>query len=172
MGVPHVPIVSYPGVPLSDTSEEFIRKVTEVVAPAVVDALIANRTAAGEINQADGDTGARQLGRLPQIVFRGSLDEIHDYFLDRYWTDGLPIVPPTPDRVRLSSGSTDRHPDELLGRAVAGTAGGHRVERGGQRRDGGCAPEYMPLLLAAVECIADPEFGSRRQGQRPVGSRS
>ena len=35
-----MPIVSYPGVPLSDTAEEFFRKVTDVVPPAVVHALI------------------------------------------------------------------------------------------------------------------------------------
>lgn len=39
MGVPSIPIVSYPGVPLSDTFEEFNLKVTTIVAPAVVDAL-------------------------------------------------------------------------------------------------------------------------------------
>jgi len=34
-GVPFVPIVSYPGVPLSDTAEEFFQRVTDVVPPAV-----------------------------------------------------------------------------------------------------------------------------------------
>jgi len=115
MGVPFVPIVSYPGVPLSDTAEEFLRKVTEVVAPAVVDALIREptrdpMTSAVADKQYDGTVGA-QARRPAEIVFRGSLDQVHDYFLDRYWTDGLPIVPPTPDRVDAFLRQTSRHPD-------------------------------------------------------------
>src|SRR5580658_8632836 len=103
MGVPFVPIVSYPGVPLSDTGEEFFRKVTEVVAPAVVEALISepNRNAVKFPVTDEGSDGTvtPRSGHLTKIVFRGSLDAVHDYFPDRYWTDGLPIVPPTPDRV-------------------------------------------------------------------------
>src|SRR5580704_1178357 len=171
MGVPFVPIVSYPGVPLSDTAEEFLRKVTEVVAPAVVDALIREptrdpMTSAVADKQYDGTVGA-QARRPAEIVFRGSLDAVHDYFLDRYWTDGLPIVPPTPDRVDAFLRQTSRHPDEPLGVLLPARqeATVRSVAVNGVMA--GCAPEYMPLLLAAVDCIADPEFKIEEAGSTP-----
>jgi hypothetical protein len=111
MGVPDVPIVSYPGVPLSDTPEEFDRKVTEVVAPAVVDALTCEPARNGAVEGA----ARREETASGTIVFRGSLDEVHDYFLDRSWTDGLPIVPPTPDRVEAFLRYSDRPSDDVLG---------------------------------------------------------
>ena len=111
MGVPHVPIISYPGVPLSDTSEEFNRKVTDVVAPAVIEALIEEPARDGQVDKAPERDG--QITR--EVVFRGSLDEIHDHFLGRAWTDGLPIMPPTLDRVEAFLRHTDRDPAEILG---------------------------------------------------------
>jgi hypothetical protein len=163
MGVPDVPIVSYPGVPLSDTPEEFDRKVTEVVAPAVVDALICEPARNGRAEGAP----LREERAARKIVFRGSLDEVHDYFLDRSWTDGLPIVPPTPDRVEAFLRYSDRPPDDVLGVLLPARqeATVWKVAVNGVMA--GCAPNYMPLLVAAVECIADPAFRIEEAGSTP-----
>jgi hypothetical protein len=196
MGVTHVPIVSYPGVPLSDTSEEFDRKVTEIVAPAVVGALtgqpagtgpaeesparkdrsfteVAAPAVVGALTGQPAGTGpaeespARKDRSFTEVVFRGSLDQVHDYFLDRSWTDGLPIVPPTRDRVEAFLRHSDRRPDEVLGvlPPARQEATVWNVAVNGVMA--GCAPAYLPVLLAAVECIADPVFRLEEAGSTP-----
>jgi hypothetical protein len=163
MGTPYVPIVSYPGVPLSDTSEEFSRKATEVVAPAVVDALTSQPD-----RSLGGDETARTEDRTStNIVFRGSLDDVHDFFSARSWTDGLPIVPPTRERVEAFLGHSDRPLDEVLGVLLPARQEATVWNVAVNGVMAGCAPPYMPLLLAAVECIADPSFRIEEAGSTP-----
>jgi hypothetical protein len=163
MGVPHVPIVSYPGVPLSDTSEKFDRTVTEVVAPAVVDALTCEPDRTGRADE----TGGRRDRTPTNIAFRGSLDEVHNFFLERSWTDGLPVVPPTRDRVEAFLRYSDRPPDEVLGVLLPSRQEATVWNVAVNGVMAGCAPPYLPLLLASVECIADPAFRIEEAGSTP-----
>ena len=81
------------------------------------------------------------------IVFKGTLDEVNDYFQERIWSDGLPIVPPTLDRVNAFLSFTDRSPDEVIGllppTRLPATV--WKVAVNGVMA--GCRPEYMPVLL-------------------------
>jgi hypothetical protein len=77
---------------------------------------------------------------------------------DAGWGDGLPLIPPTEARVREHVAASLRYPDELLaslpprqGRATVEKVAINAVMAG-------AAPEAMPLLCAAVEAMADPEF--------------
>jgi hypothetical protein len=163
MGISHVPIVSYPGVPLSDTTEEFQEKVDGFVAPAVVAALISQPGTDQDARPAVGRTARI----VTDVVVCGSLDEIHEHFSERSWTDGLPIVPPTRDRVEAFLRNTTRAPDEVLGVLLPARqeASVWTVAVNGVMA--GCAPEHMPVLLAAVECIADPAFRVEDAGSTP-----
>ena len=77
---------------------------------------------------------------------------------DLGWTDGLPVVPPTLERVREFLDFAARPPDEVLGEiperrreiTVAKTAANAVMA--------GCKPEYMPVVLAATEAMLDPAF--------------
>jgi hypothetical protein len=42
------------------------------------------------------------------------LDELNRFFDERGWTDGFPVVPPTPERVQKMLAAVDRAPDELI----------------------------------------------------------
>lgn len=74
---------------------------------------------------------------------------IEDYF-ERGWTDGLPIVPPTPERVEKFLDYADLAPDEVLGavptREVVATA--EKVAINAVMA--GCKVEYFPVVVAAV----------------------
>lgn len=84
--------------------------------------------------------------------------EVFDAFLDRGWTDGLPIVPPTPERVSLFLEHAGRSPSEIVG--AEPTKGrvitAEKVAINAVMA--GCLPEYLPVVLAAVEAISEPEF--------------
>jgi len=86
------------------------------------------------------------------------LDEINRIFHERRWGDGLPIVPPTEVRVEAMLAHTDRDRYEVIGQ-VAPAFGTATVERVAINAVlAGCRPEYLPVLLAAVEAVNDPAF--------------
>ncbi|MBI4331374.1 MAG: hypothetical protein HY673_08850 [Chloroflexi bacterium] len=80
-------------------------------------------------------------------------------FLRNSWGDGLPLVPPTEQRVNWILTGTDLAPSTVLG-TVAPRAGIATVESVAVALAmSGGRPEYLPVLIAAVEAITDPGFG-------------
>lgn len=91
-------------------------------------------------------------------VFRGNIDEVNEFCLKNVWSDGLPVVPPTLERVRAMLRFTDRAPQEVIGvlRPAKLAATVWNVAVNGVMA--GCRPETLPVLLALAEAIADPVF--------------
>ena len=84
-------------------------------------------------------------------------DPIEELFA-RGVTDGLPVVPPTAERVQAAVDASGRAGDELIG-LVAPQHGRATVQRVAVNAVmSGCRPEYMPVVLAAVAAICDPDF--------------
>lgn len=74
------------------------------------------------------------------------------------WTDGLPVVPPTEDRVakvldylKLPAEAEIAELPPMRGLATVEKIAVNAVMAG-------CAPEYVPVVIAAVEAIAEPRF--------------
>jgi hypothetical protein len=85
-------------------------------------------------------------------------DAINQLYRERRWSDGLPIVPPTAERVAQMLGRTRRRPDEVVA-LVAPGFGAATVERIAINAVmAGCDPEYLPVVIAAVEAAAGEEF--------------
>jgi len=92
------------------------------------------------------------------FVFPGAYDEVDAHYQDRGWTDGLPIVPPTEAAVAEFLGWTDRDPREVVG-VLPPRQGEATVERLAINAVmAGCRPEYLPVVVAAIEALADPLF--------------
>lgn len=89
------------------------------------------------------------------------IDETEDLIEVCYengWTDGLPVVPPTPDRVERMLSGTDRDPDELIA-AVPPKWGSATVEKVAINAVmAGCKPAYLPLILTAVKAMTSEQF--------------
>lgn len=86
------------------------------------------------------------------------IEAFYAYAMDRGWGDGLPIVPPTPDRIALMLRGTDRPADEVVA-TVAPAYGAATVEKIAINAVmAGCRTEYLPVVIAAVEACAAPEF--------------
>jgi hypothetical protein len=85
-------------------------------------------------------------------------EAINRLYRERRWSDGLPIVPPTQERVERMLGQTRRARGEIVARIAPGF-GAATVEHVAINAVlAGCDPEYMPVLIAAVEAVAAPEF--------------
>lgn len=78
---------------------------------------------------------------------------------ERGWSDGLPVVPPTPERVYRMLQGTTRKPDEVIGLMPPDLVPCTVEKVAINAVMAGCKPEYMPVVLAAVEAVLIDEFG-------------
>lgn len=91
------------------------------------------------------------------------LDEadVQEEFFARGWTDGLPVVPPTPERVEALLavvGADD--PELLIGTIPARRRGISLGKAAVNAVMAGCRPEYFPVVVAALEALFDPAFNA------------
>src|SRR2546428_1514431 len=93
-----------------------------------------------------------------------------DLCFEKGWTDGLPVVPPTEPAVRALLDAARLAPDAQIAyirdRAMAVTA--EKVAINAVMA--GCKPEYMPVVVAAVEGIGDPRWGYHGPGTSTGGA--
>jgi hypothetical protein len=96
--------------------------------------------------------------RAATVEAPDDLEAINRLYRERRWSDGLPIVPPTVERVERALRATRRHRHEVAA-SIAPGYGAATVERIAVNAVlAGCEPEYLPVLIAATEAIADPQF--------------
>ena len=157
LGMPNLPVAMVPGHVDVQTAEELRRNVLAVTVDAVIEGLTGAPADAADVIEPDPAT----------IVFEGTPDEVNRVFYERGWSDGLPIVPPTEGRVREFLHHTDRQADEELGVLLPDmrSATVRSVAVNGVMA--GCRPEYMPVLVALVEAMADRGYGVEHSGNTP-----
>ncbi len=87
-----------------------------------------------------------------------ALEDDIEICYERGWSDGLPLVPPTEERVYRMLQGTARRPDEILG-AMPPNMSPCSIEKVAINAVmAGCKPEYLPVVIAAVEAALDPAF--------------
>ena len=100
-----------------------------------------------------------QSGRLQaRRITLGALEDDMEACYDRGWSDGLPVVPPTPARVLRMLEGTTRAPDEVVGMVAPARAECTVEQVAINAVLAGCRPEYLPVVLAAVEAACTDEF--------------
>jgi hypothetical protein len=89
---------------------------------------------------------------VPRLVGAASEDALHGLFLDAGWTDGLPVVLPTEQRVAAMLKGTSHRPDEFVGRMRPTDTQEdweYTVEKVAVNAVmAGARPEYLPAILA------------------------
>ena len=89
------------------------------------------------------------------------IEEVNTLFLRRGWGDGLPLVPPTRERVESMVAGYDL-PGDFSIATLAPMDGVATVENIAVNAVmAGCEPRHMPLLVAAVEAVSRDEFDLR-----------
>src|SRR6202049_3872343 len=92
-----------------------------------------------------------ELSRAKTIELADSLEAINDHFYEQGWTDGLPIIPPTPERVeRMLAGMPWRNPDDVIGAVppAMGLATLRNIAVNAVMA--GCQASYLPVIVAAL----------------------
>ena len=152
-GVPVMRVAQYPGAFATHTADELVKNTREVLWPQIVDALTKPIT---EEELSAGISGNK--GDVRDDVFYGTLDEVNEYFKEMKWSDGLPIIPPTYEKVQSFLKYTDMRWDETVANlpiAHRNTTTWHVAVNAVMS---GCRPEYMPILIALTKGLGDPDF--------------
>jgi hypothetical protein len=192
-GMTNLRVAEYPGAVGVHAEELVVKNVEDVLFQRIVDSLTkppgpsgSSRSARGRVDSglrrnddsgavlksapegggevSDGTAGKQAKAGAFDIVFEGSFEEINDHFRSREWTDELPIVPPTIEKVEAFLRHTSRAPDERIAilpqanlQAVPWNIAANAVMAG-------CRPETMPFLIAAVEALADNTYNLNNIG--------
>jgi hypothetical protein len=157
-----------PDLPLAVVPLPFTNQPAEAIRAAVSDAL--EQVIAGLMGEAQNTTPAQELMILPDeyLSFTGAdaleaAEHMNRAFLEYGWSDGLVLRPPTPRAVDTMLAGTRRAADEVVavlepgfGKATVHKAAANAVMAG-------CRPEHLPVLLAALECLAEPAMHLRNK---------
>ena len=86
------------------------------------------------------------------------LDDEFEFMFDQGFSDGLPVVPPTAERVVRMLTGTSRDPQDVVA-VMPPNMGEVTVEKIAINCVlAGCKPEYLPVVIAAVEAIATDDY--------------
>ncbi len=102
----------------------------------------------------------------PTMEFEGkdlleAAEVMNKAFLENSWGDGFPIIPPTRESVARMLTGTSRQPDEVVAILEPGMGLASVEKIAINAVMAGCAPGHLPVLIAAVEAIAEPRFNLR-----------
>jgi hypothetical protein len=87
-----------------------------------------------------------------------SADDVAEFMFDQGFSDGLPLVPPTPERVMRMLSATRRDPQDVIAQ-MPPNMGDATIEKVAINAVmAGCKPEYLPVVIAAIEAICTDEF--------------
>ncbi len=92
----------------------------------------------------------------PHVAMKGSLTEINKYYYRKGWTYGMPVMPPTEEAVAEMLRGTDLPRDHVVA-ILPPLMGKATVEKIAINATmAGCLPTHLPVVMAAIEAIADP----------------
>jgi thiol-disulfide isomerase/thioredoxin len=88
----------------------------------------------------------------------GADEDPFEFMFERGLTDGLPVIPPTPERVIRMLAATRRDPQEVIATVPPNLAPLTVEKAAANAVMAGCRPEYLPVVLAALEAVCTDEF--------------
>ncbi|MBI4080987.1 MAG: hypothetical protein HY423_00110 [Candidatus Lambdaproteobacteria bacterium] len=152
-GLPRLNVVELAHAVVPPRAEIERLKLGEWAAEALLAAL---RTGAPEA--AASATASDALPVFQGADYSEAMERMEQFFLRHRWSDGLPLVPPRRDAVERMLAGTELPPAHVVG-LIEPLGAAATVERIAVNAVlAGCRPHHLPLLIAAVEALADPRF--------------
>ncbi len=101
----------------------------------------------------------REMEKSSRIAVKGDLEDINRFFYRRGWSDGLPIIPPTEEKVAEMLTGTDFPADYQVAKIIPrlGQATVEKIAINAVMA--GALPIYMPILISAVQAVTDTTSG-------------
>ena len=85
-------------------------------------------------------------------------DAINKLYMERGWGDGLPIIPPTAERVEKMLAYCDRPWHEPIAKIAPRFGEATPLRLAANAVMAGCAPNYFPLFMLAIEALCEEPF--------------
>jgi hypothetical protein len=151
-GMSQLPLIRLPH-PVGSIPLEPLRMLAEASIEPIVSALTSDAVCSGDSrNGRDGDeaVSALEVPADPGLMFQ--------YFVNRGWTDGLPVLPPTEAAIDAMIAGDGLDKNDIIG-VIPPVNGIATVEKiAANAVMAGCLPDYFPLVLAAVKGVLKPGF--------------
>jgi hypothetical protein len=155
-GVPSLGVAEYPGTIAIDSEAIIKENLEKMTFGEIIEGLT---------KPVEGSAyGPNAAGSRKQTEIKGTQEEIDEFFRTQKWTDGLAIIPPTMEKVARFLKYTDRSPDEEIAILQPGNLRASPLRIAANAVMAGCRPEDMPILITAVEAMADPYYDLEQIG--------
>jgi len=147
LGVPHLRLVAVPH-PLGGIDPKLVRAKADDAVDRVIAALTRD-PAPPALTSATPTT----IARAP-----ADIDLFQDFALTEGWSDGMPVLPPTAERVERILGALAARRAEVIA-TLAPRRGVATLETiAANLALAGALPEHLPVVVAAIRALADPRF--------------
>lgn len=154
-GISSIQVALYPDPFDLETNAQLREKSEKIVLPQIISALTKPIPVSKRVVE-------KRDSR--EIVFTGTIDQINRYFTDKGWSDGLSITPPTKEKIEAFLKYIDYPPDQEIAVLPVSNLRATPWNIAVNGVMAGCRPEYMPILIAAVQAMGDPNFRYRNSG--------
>ncbi len=161
-GVPVIRTAAYPGAFANDETAVQQQKAREILYSQVVTGLTTQITQA-EVDRIAGDIASASYN---DVIFTGSYQRVQEFYEVNEMTDGLPVVPPTNDKIEYYLQFTNMTAEEIVNQRSNGEIIGVKpayktitaYQVAANAIMAGCPPEYMPICMAITRCFANGDF--------------
>jgi hypothetical protein len=85
-------------------------------------------------------------------------EAVYELLCSKGWSDGLPVIPPTPERVERMLQFCDRELDKPVVKIPPRFGAATPIRIAANAVMAGCKPEYFPLVLLALEAMAEERY--------------
>ena len=158
-GQPNTAFVTIPHATTGQQADFIYRMVDEQI-DAIIRGLTTLSPGRGPVNGANGSSSSEtftvELDATPE-----GLDTVNRFLSERDWSDGIPVIPPTPEAVERMLKGTRRAPQDVVMVMEPGFGLATVEKIAVNAVMAGCRPEQFPVLLAAIDCLAKPEMNHR-----------
>ena len=152
-GVPVLRTAEYPGAFASHSTDELKKNAREILWPQIKTALTTQITKEEIAKYAPE-------GKRPadEIIYYGNYDEIQEYMQINGWTDGLPIVPPTDEKIQEYLKFTGFKGSDVLGTYALAYRECTVYTVAANAVMAGVPPEFLPICIAFVQGMNNGEW--------------
>jgi len=146
-------VAEYPGAFALHSQEELVKNTQDVLWPQIVEGLTQ------PIKPEEKTVGAKDGKKdIRDIAFSGTYEEIQAYFKEMRWSDGLPIVPPTAQKVNEFLKYTPHNWNETIAVLPISNREIKTWHVAVNAVMSGSKPEYMPILMAMTKGFGAHKF--------------
>ena len=148
LGLPHLAVALVPH-PVGGIDPALVRGKADTIVDEVLGALTRDPAIPPALTRAQG-----------AVVVDGpdDLDAFQEWAMNERWSDGLPVLPPTPERVDRLLGALSAHRRDVLATLAPLDGAATLEEVAINAALAGAAPEHLPVVVAAVRALAEPRF--------------